>query len=384
MAGFQSKGTLRPSKNFSKSSVKIGNHAQYWANASMPIFVVSTDAISGKILVEDTGSLSDLYNLISRHAKAINSIPTDVTLDFAAVDIRLRMYSCALAPWISRKIRSRPLAHSDADRGLNPQSTWALLDYASGPNSSFPVANTWSEIRQYYLLLSYLMDDEWCLQQLEDDLKVATDEKTLRSLIEHENEAYADTSLDKQSCECWIEENGQPSIGLIRMLAGSIELFTRFPNHEPARRQFVSTPRIAKRIRDLKGNNASKNSASKSKTSVSALSNEFLDPSIQISDLEDPHFGLLRQDLDSSIEIIIRFWELCSGLLGFGTKDLAMLVDSFSKFINISTSTTDVLDAVISGRADLRTALRFSIHEHISKDIYRNHWNDVIGKKSIL
>lgn len=370
IAGFQSKGTAKASKGTPKSSVRTGKHARYWMSATFPVFVVEVDTARDQILIEDVGSIRDIYSLVARYNMELKSIPTDVLLRDVIADVRLRMFAHALAPWISSKLRARPLAHKDPARGLNTQSAWSLLDYTAGPDSSFPIAKSWDEIRQYFILLSYLLHDAVCRQQLGEDLEDGLSPEATAVLTGQYDDLFTDDDFDLTDIDSSSgREIELPNTGAVRLLAGSIELFRRFPSMEPSRKAFHSTERLADRFRKAR-------EGTENDTNNGILKNQ-----MEYYDFKDPHFGLLREDLDASVETIVSLWDYSAQTQGFTTKELAERLLSIGSYLQFSRTTLDILERVSNG-ASLQEGLRSSVLEWASKNIYINHWTDAIQHSS--
>ena len=386
IAGFQSKGTKDSFGENSKRSVVAGNHADYWMNASLPVFLVAVDVTSGKTLVEDVGSTRDIHRLMLRHNIELNSIPTDISLEKAATDIRLRMFAHALAPWVSVRLRTRSLAHTDHERGLNVQSPWSLLDYIAGPDSSFPIPGSWDEIRQYYSLLDYMLQDAEFGQQLTEDLRVGLSTETFATLNKISDEIYTDdveySLTDRRRLKKKNIEGAQ--VAALRLLAGSIELFTRFPSKEPAKKTLHLTERIAQRIfpkkeseglRDKAGSGVEKQKVSKKDTSKE----EIIRDTMKSTDFENLRFGLLREDLDASIEIILKFWDQSAMSQNLTVSQLAQKISELSSHLSTSPKSSEILGAVADRSTTLQAGLRRSVLEWASKELFIDHWTDVIG-----
>ncbi|MFJ4262004.1 hypothetical protein ACIPYU_06145 [Paenarthrobacter nicotinovorans] len=164
LGAFQSKGI---GDKTSRRTVDVGTHHGYWSSATPPVFVANVDTVTQRILIEDARSFLDTDKTA---ADKLTSIHTTITLEESIADIRLRMYAQALAPWSSRHLRSRTLAHTDPANGLNPSSTWSLIAYAGiffredGPSEGMTPAN-WYECSQYFTLVEFLYHDQNCRKQ---------------------------------------------------------------------------------------------------------------------------------------------------------------------------------------------------------------------------
>lgn len=165
LGAFQSKGI---GDETDRRTVEVGTHHGYWSSATPPVFVANVDTVTQRILIEDARSFLDTDKTADDKLKSIQTI---ITLEESIADIRLRMYAQALAPWASRHLRSRTLAHTDLASGLNPHSTWSLIAYAGtffredGPSEGMTPAN-WYECSQYFTLVEFLYHDHQCREQL--------------------------------------------------------------------------------------------------------------------------------------------------------------------------------------------------------------------------
>ncbi|MGO4858922.1 hypothetical protein [Arthrobacter sp. 2MCAF14] len=165
LGAFQCKASGNDQK---KRTVPVDQHHGYWSSATPPVFVANVDTSTKEVLVEDAQSFLAADKTA---AKNQTSVRTTVTLEDAMPDIRLRMYAQALAPWASRHLRSRTLAHRDSSNGLDPKSTWSLIAYAGtafrpGEPSDGMTPGNWYECSQYFTLIDSLYHDQKCRDQL--------------------------------------------------------------------------------------------------------------------------------------------------------------------------------------------------------------------------
>ncbi|WP_160309097.1 DUF4365 domain-containing protein [Arthrobacter sp. YC-RL1] len=378
IAGFQSKGTKDAFGDNAKRSVKTGKHISYWLSATLPVFVVAVDTTSGQTLVEDAGSFYHINSLGMRHGLELKSIPTEISLEAASTDIRLRMFAHALAPWVSMKLRARKIADRAPGHGLNVQSPWSLLDYISGPGASIPVPGSWNEIRQYFALIEYMLQDAVFFQQLAEDLRIGTSSETAEFLSKRYEDCFNDDIDDDWSefNEKANQEASEPQIGAVRLLVGCLELFTKYPSkfHLPK-----NTHITKKEIQRL---TSSKND--KQKPSKKSSYEENVEFMAKDDDFRDPGSGLLREDLDASIDIIVDFWNRSAASQDLSVSALAKKIDELGLSIGNYAEGAKILGTMSRSSESLKTILRRSVAERVIDRLDVYHWTDVVGPHRLV
>lgn len=354
VAGFQARGTDDYFTEDQARSVQIKQHEEYWKSATLPVFVVRISNDGAALFVED--ALSSLHGLalIEPYKDRTKSIPTTVTIQSAATDIRLRMFAQALAPWISQRLRVRPLAHEDEFRGLNRQSAWSLLDYTAGRYSAFPVPGAWTDIRQYFTLVDYLYDDWKFRSQLFEDL-------SSRLLVGLDDEGHAwkyepDLVSVKQSASSL-------RTGAFRLLGGMIDLLLRFQSLGPSLTaepmpSEQSLKAFKARYADYKDDETAENMHAY-KQAEEAHSR--------------PKEALARHDVEDAISVITEVWDGAAAALRYSQSQLADAVSRFGG--QYSTGTGDTLYEIRNGTSDLRTALRGALRPWAAERFYVRHWD---------
>lgn len=196
VAGFQSKGTAATHGKLPASRVEIGNHAAYWLSAPLPVFVVSTSLADRVSLVEDV-----LPGLRDAAQSEHRSIAVRAAVEEVSADIRMRMYSHALAPWMSHSLRNRSLAVIPQSSGLDQASPWSVLGWVMSTDSALQ-PKSWTECVQYFDLLRWVLRGSDDRRQLAVDAKHApTGQETahLFSVLLHCIETLADFNRNRRS-----------------------------------------------------------------------------------------------------------------------------------------------------------------------------------------
>jgi hypothetical protein len=175
VAGFQSKATAdvfsssatpRGPGEIEPQKVPVTNHRHYWKHATMPVFITAIDG-NGMVLVEDAGA----YLHLKPDATEIEVVRP---LETVISDIRLRMFTHALAPWISPGLRQLRLGSLAPFRSISGSTVWDLLaNQFAEPQISYPLS--WTDITQYFHLLSYLIDDQESKNELRTSLATPID-----------------------------------------------------------------------------------------------------------------------------------------------------------------------------------------------------------------
>ena len=176
VAGVQCRGKTKEFGKKGYASVRIGKHRDYWETATMPVFVASVSVQGRSVLIEDARP-----GMAERDAKRI---VTSARVQDAASDIRLRIVSSALAPWISDRLRARRLM--EREDGLDPTSTWSILAWAMTRQGA-PAPRTRRHLEQYFDLLSWLMNQTSSVDAFRADIVRAKgrDDMDVYSVLMH-------------------------------------------------------------------------------------------------------------------------------------------------------------------------------------------------------
>ncbi|WP_028266981.1 DUF4365 domain-containing protein [Arthrobacter sp. MA-N2] len=353
VAGFQSKGTDKHFTDNQARSVQIAQHEEYWKNATLPVFVVRISNDGAAQLVED--ALSSLHGLalIAPYEDRIKSIPTTVTIQSAATDIRLRMFAHALAPWISQRLRSRTLAHEDEFRGLNRQSAWSLLDYTAGRHSAFPVPGSWADIQQYFTLVDYLYEDWTFRNQLFQDLKD-------RVSVGLGDQGYGwDDEPDLVSAK---SSAASLRTGAFRLLGGMIELLLRFESLLPT---LTAEP--------IPGQQSLKALRARLSAYHLADTTENIHAYKKAEEAhERPKEALARKDVEDAVRVITCVWDGAATALGYTQNQLATAVSLYGGQFSASASNT--FYELLHRTSDVQAALYGALRPWAAKAFYVRHW----------
>ncbi|WP_156380306.1 hypothetical protein [Arthrobacter sp. Soil762] len=352
VAGFQSKGTDDSFTDDQARSVQIKQHEEYWKNATLPVFVARISNDGAALLVED--ALSSLHGLalIAPYQDRIKSIPTTVTIQSAATDIRLRMFAHALAPWISQRLRARTLAHEDTLRGLNRQSAWSLLDYSAGRYSSFPVPGSWADVQQYFTLVDYMYEDWTFRQQLFEDLK-----NRVSAGPDDQEYGWDDEPLlvgPKQSA-------AQARTGAFRLLGGMIELLLRFESCHPT---LTAEPMPSQQ--SLKAMEARRAAYGLDDSTENVHAYNKAEEAHK-----KPKEALARKDVEDAIGVITLVWKGAATALGYTQAELVAAIGLYGGYSSSSGST---FYEILSRTDDVQTALQAALYKWAAKSFYLLHW----------
>lgn len=353
VAGFQSKGTDDYFTEDQARSVQIKQHEEYWKSATLPVFVARISNDGAALLVED--ALSSLHGLalIAPYEDRKKSIPTTVTIQSAATDIRLRMFAHALAPWISQRLRARTLAHTDEFRGLNQQSAWSLLDYAAGRHSAFPRPGSWTEVQQYFTLVDYLYEDWTFRNQLFQDLKDRV------SLGPGDLGIGWDGEPDHDSAK-WSAASLRT--GAFRLLGGMIALLFRF---ESLIHTLTAEP--------MPGEESLKAVKARLAAYQLADTTENLHAYKKAEEAHSrPKEALARRDVEEAIRVIITVWDGVASALGCTQSQLA---DAVSLYGGNFRSVSNRFYEILCRRSDLRAASEGALYPWAAKSFYARHWD---------
>lgn len=352
VAGFQARGTDEYFTEEQKRSVQIAQHEDYWKTATLPVFVARISNDGAALFVEDAMSSLHGLTLIPPSAERAKSIATTVTIQSAATDIRLRMFAHALAPWISQRLRARPLAHEDKTLGLDRSSAWSLLDYTAGRYSSFPVPGAWTDLHQYFTLVDYLYDDWDFRNQLFQDLRNRVSKGD-------DNSGYGwDDDFDYPGAETSVSRS---DAGAFRLLAGMVELLLRFesllPSLTASPMHYVGTQKaLQARIAELRANDTTENFHA-----------------IRLAEEARyyPKEALARNHVEDAIRVITEVWSGAANALECSPSGLVDKIYRFSGWS--SPKATGALERISKG--DTLKALRETIRPWASNTFYVGHWN---------
>lgn len=353
VAGFQAKGTDEYFTENQGRSVQIGQHEDYWKSATLPVFVARISNDGNALLIEDALSSLHGISLIPTYAGRLKSIPTKVTIQSAATDIRLRMFAHALAPWVSQRLRSRTLAHEDESWGLNAQSAWSLLDYVAGRYSAFPIPGSWTDVTQYFRLVSFLFDDFNFRNQLLDDLKV-------RRLEAVDDEAYG---WDEEFVSEKARSYGK-SIqgGAYRLLGGMVELIHRF---ESVHASLTAVPRPNEHT--LKAFRTKLAEYRKNETRENAHAYKQADEAHS-----RPREAAARHDVEYAIAVTKEVWNGAAAALDCTHQQFADEVLRFAG--SLRSPAGNAIGEVAEGRLDLESALYEALRPWAATAFYVRHW----------
>ena len=164
-AGIQVKGTADVFGEAESRKIYIRKHADYWETATMPVFVTAVSIETGAVLVEDAWSLLWSQRHLEPHERDLNAVPASTTLSLAGDHIRLRMMTHALAPYLSPRLRSRPLAQLTLPDVEGLESVWTAFASTADKHSSFANPRSWSEAQQLFEVLSHMLRDSSIRQE---------------------------------------------------------------------------------------------------------------------------------------------------------------------------------------------------------------------------
>ncbi|MCO4253886.1 DUF4365 domain-containing protein [Pseudarthrobacter cellobiosi] len=360
VAGFQSKGTDDYFTDNQARSVQIEQHEEYWKSATLPVFVARISNDGAALLVED--ALSSLHGLalIAPYEDRIKSIPTTVTIQSAATDIRLRMFAHALAPWISQRLRARTLAHEDEFRGLNRQSAWSLLDYTAGRYSALPVPGSWADVQQYFTLVDYMYADWTFRQQLFQDLKNRVSAGPDDQEYGWDDQEYG---WDDEPLLVGAKRSANSlRTGAFRLLGGMIELLLRFESRlstltaEPMPGQ-QSLKAYRARLAAYREEDSKENLHALKKAEEAH---------------ERPKEALARKDVEEAVRVITEVWEGAATALGYTQNELAAAASLYGG--NFSPSSQTFYE-ILSRTDDVQTALQGALYTWAAKSFYVRHWD---------